>query len=60
MMDWMNNRFTADYKVKKRNMMDSIGRLNKLLGYGNKAPVSPATRRHEIDRGTIDLTKGVV
>ena len=55
-MDWMHNRYHADYKRKYSNLCQGIERLYGALGIVRLVPEAPATRRFELDKGkTINL-----
>ena len=59
MMDWMHNRFAADYKRKYANLVEGIDRLYGVLGIVRDVPNAPATRRYDLDKGkTIKLGEG--
>jgi hypothetical protein len=49
-MDWMKNRFAADYKRKMANMRESVDHLYKALGICRTVPDAPATRRYSIEK----------
>lgn len=55
-MDWMHNRYHADYKRKYADLCQGIERLYGALGIVRLVPDVPATRRFDLDLGkTIDL-----
>lgn len=49
-MDWMNNRYSPDYKVKYKNLVEGINRLYGVLGIVRHVPDAPATRRYSIEK----------
>ena len=49
-MNWMQNKYSADYKVKMRNVRESVVRLYEALGIVRLVPDAPATRRYSIEK----------
>ena len=55
-MEWMHNKYTADYKRKYADLTAGVNRLYEALGIVRHVPDVPATRRYDIDAGkTINL-----
>ena len=55
-MDWMHNKYTADYKRRYADLTAGVNRLYEALGIVRGVPDVPATRRYDLDKGrVIDL-----
>lgn len=52
-MDWMNNRYSPEYKVKYKSLVEGIDRLYGVLGIVRHVPDAPATRRYDMDAGKV-------
>ena len=55
-MNWMLNKYSAEYKKKYADMTAGVNRLYSALGIVRDVPDVPATRRYDLDKGrVIDL-----
>ena len=57
-MDWMRNRYTADYKQKYADLTAGVNRLYNALGIVRDVPNVPATRRYDLDSGKVINLRG--
>ncbi len=50
-MDWMKNKYSAQYGDKMKKMTEDCERLYAALGINLTVPDIPVTRRYSLDHG---------